>query len=300
MYLNERSWEAADISPYVLRNALAEFVKLYGVLAGRYGLSAVYVPAGNEPYLRSVTYTLAKWLSETDREYRRLFLSFWQKRIIYQPEDEYEARCGSVGFLGAAEAILQDSFLISLRCEEKWEKETLCFYFYSLSEDKEVLAEVSNVSAGDQLEREPLRSLLKRMQDIPIYSYGELWDKRKELFPNLAFCPSVERDFQKLETMYLTQVMRKLRELNGYAGSYGGGPFLPERLSKTTPESEETLKQYREEHTFADENGNQHVASWHMRFTGIAGRIFFIPGYRENQILVCYIGRKLPNASYPK
>ncbi|MFR3320511.1 MAG: hypothetical protein ACLTSZ_04235 [Lachnospiraceae bacterium] len=37
------------------------------------------------------------------------------------------------------------------------------------------------------------------------------------------------------------------------------------------------------------------MASWHMRFTGIPGRIFFVPGYEPERMLVCYIGKKLKN-----
>lgn len=43
----------------------------------------------------------------------------------------------------------------------------------------------------------------------------------------------------------------------------------------------------------------EYLASWHMRFTVIPGRIFFIPQYKDDKILVCYIGKKLKNVSYP-
>lgn len=300
MYLNEKSWETKDISPYAIRNALVEFVRLYAALAGKYGLSAVYVSAKEEPYLRSVTYTVAKWLSETDRECKELFLSFWQRRVIYQPEDEYEAVFDSASIPGAAEAILNDSFLISLQSEEKWQCDTLPFRFYSLLTDQETLEEVPNVFAAHQLDQESFHSILMRMHTASVYSYEELWRKRGELFPHLVFCPSVQRDLRQLETMYLAQIMRKLLELNHYAGLYGAEPFQPGLLSRTTVESEETLKQYKKEHTFTDETGAEYIASWHMRFTGIAGRIFFLPDYHDGRFLVCYIGKKLPNVTYPK
>ena len=61
----------------------------------------------------------------------------------------------------------------------------------------------------------------------------------------------------------------------------------------------EHYNQYRKEHTFTDERGVEYLANWHMRFTGIPGRIFFIPQYEDDKILVCYIGKKLKNVSYP-
>lgn len=299
MYLNERSWETADISPRDIRSALIEFVKLYSFLAGKYGLTAVYVPAAEEPYLRNMTYSIAKWLSETDRECRDLFLGFWQRRIVYQPEDEYEATRDSITFLGATEAILNNSFLISLGCKASWKQDTLYFRFYSLLADSDELMKVPNVSAAYQLEQEPVHSMLTRLRVSPVYSYEELWRRKDELFPHLRFCPSVQRDFRQLETTYLAQIIRKLLELDCYASSYDGGPFQPSLLSKTTPESEETLRQYRKEHTFTDDFGTEYIASWHMRFTGMAGRVFFVPSYRNKLFLICYVGKKLPNVTYP-
>lgn len=300
MYLNEKSWEVLDIPSNVLQNALVEFVKLYSVLAGKYRLTSVYVPAEEEPYLRSLVYTVAKWLSETDCEYRRMFQSFWQRRIIYQPEDEYEARNDSGSFLGATEAIRQGSFLLSLGSEEKWKQDILTFQFYSLQTGKESLVELDNIFSEHQTEREPFLSILKRFQTVTVYSYEDLWQRRIDLFPHLVFCPSIRRDFRKLETVYLAQIIRKLLELNHYAELHENGSFHPEFLSKTTPESEETLKHFSKEHTFTDENGIEYIASWHMRYTGMEGRIFFIPSYKNGKILVCYIGKKLPNVTYPE
>lgn len=59
------------------------------------------------------------------------------------------------------------------------------------------------------------------------------------------------------------------------------------------------MEMYQKQHTFRDENDVEYQASWHMRFTGIPGRIFFVPDYTDAAMLICYIGKKLPNASYP-
>ena len=58
------------------------------------------------------------------------------------------------------------------------------------------------------------------------------------------------------------------------------------------------MQKYEKEHTFCDENGRAFLVSWHMRFTGIPGRIFFVPNYELNKILVCYIGKKLKTLKY--
>ena len=71
------------------------------------------------------------------------------------------------------------------------------------------------------------------------------------------------------------------------------------RLGMTKEKFVEQFGQPFKESFFRDENGVEYEASWHMRFTGISGRIFFVPDYTDTEMLVCYIGKKLPNATYP-
>ncbi len=129
-------------------------------------------------------------------------------------------------------------------------------------------------------------------------NYDEMWKRRDIWFPNLVFCPSVERDLKNLEMAYIHQVWKKLRELDNYAEKYGEECFNASLLNHVTPESDKTLQMYEKEHTFYDEDGKAYTMSWHSRFTGIAGRIFFLPKYQKNKILVGYIGKKLKNANY--
>lgn len=97
---------------------------------------------------------------------------------------------------------------------------------------------------------------------------------------------------------YLSQVVRKLAELESYCVKHTGERFEPSYLTKVTPESKATMEKYKDKHIFMDISGVKHIASWHLRFTGIPGRIFFIPEYKKDCILVCYIGKKLPNVKY--
>ena len=62
MYLNEKAWEVEPEDLYEASDALKNFLDVYKVLAGRYGRPEVYVPSEDEPYFRSVTYSIAKWL----------------------------------------------------------------------------------------------------------------------------------------------------------------------------------------------------------------------------------------------
>lgn len=101
MYLNEKAWEVEPENLYEASDALKNFLDMYKVLEGTYGRPEVYVLSEDEPYFRSVTYSIAKWLSEVDIEYRRLYLSFWNRRYVYTPDDEYEVYEGQTALRGA-------------------------------------------------------------------------------------------------------------------------------------------------------------------------------------------------------
>ena len=165
--------------------------------------------------------------------------------------------------------------------------------------DGEEEVEVANVFHADQLDDSDIKCILDEEAKIPILNYEELWAKKDDLFPHLCFCPSVEMDLQKLENYYLSQIVQKLEQLEQHCAITGTEKIDTSVLSKTTVESQATLDKYTADHTFRDEKGKSYVASWHMRFTGIPGRIFFVPGYEPERMLVCYIGKKLKNVSFP-
>lgn len=249
-------------------------------------------------YIRSLVYPLAKWLAETDADCKRSFLSFWQKRVSYTPEEEYEFSYHGERMEGATEAVLSDSFVISPCLKSEWESPELNGEFFSLKEDTTQELVVPNLYKHEQLLEPFYKTVLSRYSAIKVQSYEELWRMREKLFPHLVFCPSVEKNLSNLEFFYINQVVKKLTELEQYCADNLNKPFDKDLLTKTTPETEATLQKYKKEHTFWDEERCAHLASWHMRFTGIPGRIFFVPEYKDGKVLVCYIGEKLPNVTY--
>ena len=90
MYLNEKSWKAGQEDPHKIDCKIRNFLDIYSTLKRKYPAKEVSVPDDEILYLRSDKYPLEKWLATADREYQRLYLSFWGKRITYHPEDEYE------------------------------------------------------------------------------------------------------------------------------------------------------------------------------------------------------------------
>lgn len=300
MYLNEKAWEIEQNDPYIVDHAMRNFLDIYSAVMRQYPGKEIYVPEGEELYLRSAECPIKKWLSKTDIEYRRLFLSLSNKMIRYHAEDEYEVLIGGESVKGATEACLNHSFMVSICLDGQWKETQLEGELYSLSEEAEKKVRINNVFTVQQITDDPIKTILERESTFCVYSYEELWRRKDEIFPHLSFCPSVEDNLDRLEKFYMDQVIKKLLELEQYCMKYGNGRFDASLLTKTTLESRSTLEKYETEHTFSDNRGEKYVASWHMRFTGIPGRIFFVPEYGgKNGILICYIGKKLPNVTYP-
>lgn len=299
MYLNERAWNEQQDNPYVTRQALHDFLKIYMKLSCVYHVEGVYVPAEQELQLKSTIYPLAKWMADVDRDERMRLLSFWNKRIIYQPEEDFEFLYQDKPMSGGTEAVCTDSFVISPCLKEEWRTENIEGHLYTLNDEGTEKVSIINIFEEGQLLSEKIQKILLQYRRIPVYSYEDLWEKRGVFFPKLSFCPSVERDLKQLEISYIHQVIRKLLELELYCEKNMDKPFRKELLSKTTIESEETLRKYEKEHTFTAIDGEKYVASWHMRFTGIPGRIFFVPDYSRDKMLVCYIGKKLKTVQNP-
>ena len=298
MYLNEESWHAQQENSYVIDEKIRNFLDIYALIKRKNPRKEIFVSEDEEIYLKAEKYPLKKWLFDTDIEYRRLYLSFWNKRITFKPEDEYEVNVGNVVLKGGTEAYLNDSFMISIGLDPKWEKKDITATLVSVYEEEQQI-EIYNVYCKDQLDEERVKQIFYDEKTDIVKSYEDLWKQKEELFPHLCFCPSVKDNLNKLEIFYLGQIVKKLFELEDYCVNLGHENFNPSRLTKTTPESTTTLAQYEKEHTFTDEKGVKYLANWHMRFTGIPGRIFFIPQYEKEKFLICYIGKKLKNVSYP-
>jgi hypothetical protein len=131
----------------------------------------------------------------------------------------------------------------------------------------------------------------------------ELWNKRETMFPYLELCERVLGQLRSLRRgdQRLPQIVGRLFELNTYSSSWVGGSFEPGALpSKITPESDQTLQQFRQEHTFLCPDGIERLFSWHARYTPGDGRIFFFPDEGRRKIIIGHIENKLPTVMYPK
>lgn len=297
MYLNECAWKKQIERWEEVDAAMKKFLHLYAGLSRELNEFQLYVSKQEEPYFRSPNFTINQWLSQrAEKDEERLFRLFWNRRKTYEPSNEYELWCGEDKLEGGLEAYLDDSYMVSICLDRKWAMAEVSGELVSLDE------ETKNVSVRNLYSTEQIDRLSSSVDYIgrKVYSYEELWKKRNLFFPELVFCPSVEKDMAELDRTYLNQIIKKLVELNTCCREHAGQPFRSDFLRHASPETEVTLKRYEKEHTFTDEEKKNYIASWHIRFTGIPGRIFFIPDYKEaGKMLICYIGRKLPTVEYP-
>lgn len=298
MYLNEKSFEIVQDDKYIVDCAMKNFLDIYATIKQNYSRLEIYIPQNEPIYLRSAEYPIGKWLASTDQEYKRLFLTFYDKCIKYSPEKDYEVIFQNQTLIGGTEAYLNNSFMISICLTSEWKQDIIGGTLYALEEPSEKNVFIKNIFDVQQVEEDAIKNILSEENSIQLYSYDDLWLHKEDLFPHLRFCPSVEQNLAKLQKSYLKQVKKKLCELENYCAKYGSQVINTTLISKTTQESKSTLSKYKTEHTFCDENNTNYIASWHMRFTGIPGRIYFVPNYKTNYMLICFIGRKLPNVTY--
>ena len=135
-----------------------------------------------------------------------------------------------------------------------------------------------------------------------VHDGQDLWNRREELFPDLDLCKEVEVHVRRIRRgdVALRSILGRLRALQSFFESWDGHPIDPKSSgfgSKCTPESQATLTQYRDEHTFTPPRGPARVFSLHLRFTPGAGRIYFDGEHDQKRGLVGHIGPHLPTVN---
>ncbi|MGK7919219.1 MAG: hypothetical protein AB4080_04345 [Trichodesmium sp.] len=93
---------------------------------------------------------------------------------------------------------------------------------------------------------------------------------REEFLPNLIFCEQVKQQLQNLSigNPVLQQIKKRLLELEKYCKNWEAGAFNKNLLpSKTTPESDSRIQQFRQQLNIKCPDGKKRLFSWHLRMT---------------------------------
>ena len=258
----------------------------------------------------AIDYPLRRWLNDpaVDREIRRYIkvlttkapfwedLSYLRDRVLIH-EFTFDGREAQ----GLGVAYLLESLAVSLPSEESWNSALLTLNAKWITEDDQLKERTVDVIHASQ----PLHvaehtqwiseRLRNDVQDGP-----DLWNRRIELFPSLAFCEAVGNQIQSLSPTMLYPVVRGLFNLEAYCQDWSEGRFDPTQLAtKATPESQATLDQYGQARNFLCPGGERRTFSWHIRLTPHSWRVYFDPEPETKTIIIGYIGPHLPTAKYP-
>lgn len=250
-------------------------------------------------------YTVARWQSDTDRDRLKLFRLFATASPFLLKSSEggdvreqyvSEATCGGDRAEGLHSAWLWNGIAVSLASDGRWDATSIAIEVATM-DDAGALSSVAervrhasspaHVSAHDPWFEEQAR--------LSVADASDLWSRRDALFPNLEFCGQVEAKLRTFDagSPQFRQIMVKLFALDRAFRDWDRTPIHPDfGPGLCTPETPQTLKDERDDHTATRTTGEEVLFSWHLRFTPDAGRIFFAGDPALGRGIIGYIGRK--------
>ncbi|MBS9383839.1 MAG: hypothetical protein HEQ24_06200 [Dolichospermum sp. BR01] len=249
-------------------------------------------------------YPLEKWLNDpkVDQVEQDFFLDtrFFEFNEFPDQEQENEVLYACRDYTnepkGLVYAYTLKALSVSFKTHELWNNNLTSLLQITINEDGKLLEEIIEVkhasSKNHVIEHEEW--IKNRLYDN-INSGLDLWNNRKEIFPHLEFCDSVEKQLENINNGYpiFQQIMKKLSELEEYSKKWISGTFNKDDFaSKVTPESKSRLDNFEKELTFECLDGEKRLFSWHIRMTPGAWRLHFHP-LKPTKIIIGYIGVKI-------
>ena len=244
-------------------------------------------------------------------EYRFLMRSSVKSPLTNELEQGIKDRflsCGGRTFPSPAGnslvlCAISDGIAVSFPSDSVWDGNLIKVDFYELKDDgsgevseEETFEEIDNLARSDHAP--PIYERHRRSLRGQITSYAELWNNRKQAFPNLIFGPDVEDHLKKLNTSNLGSIVGKLANLNAAAAEWpnvGGGAPPWKTRAKVANESESLQNdaRLRERRRFKSHDGTRQLFLWHARFSD-SGRIHLRFDPSSCEIEIGYIGPHLP------
>lgn len=256
--------------------------------------------------LLAENYYSFKWRNEeTDRDMIRRYQGLCDRQMmLYEENDECEVIVDQRSGKGILDAYLQNNYLISICGQKIFEQNRINGKIYDISKEEIEDIEVYNISKTEDIEdNKELWEAKRKLEYEENINKEEFVRQLPEYYPSLVFSEVAVRQLLiEIEQQHFKTVRIKLLELEDVFKKWDGGRITKDMFhSKMTPESTETLKRFKEEHTFHFGDGNVKTASYHIRYTGnIPGRIYFYPDKEDKKCYVCSLKTKLPTVSEPK
>ena len=258
-------------------------------------------------------YRIEQWRNDStvDVESKRKFRTLLNKSVIYNSEEfenenawdfKTEFKHKEHSSKGCLLVYEMDGVAVSFLSSRYWKLPQIEGMYIELKDNGELeqfQVHIPNVSYTENIKifKKYYEYKKEELRYTDIRSGQDILSYADQLFPNLIFCENAVYGCRKnVGVSEAGQVYKRLLELQRVAEVMG---FDKRVLPKATPESEVTLKQFADEHTFRLPDGTVKLFSWHIRYTGgYAGRIFFYPIPNEKTIYIGHIGHKLPTVKY--
>jgi hypothetical protein len=253
-------------------------------------------------------YRLVQWRNDPDidPEKRRFIRTLQDKNdpplpdisdpgieVIYQQQQA----------IGLYYAFVFNSLAISLQSDPQWNVDRLKVEVTTVDEEEFITTHESVLHASCCNHVEEHYNWIQAFQER-IYqevSNGvELWEQRRELFPNLEFCDPVKKQLEDILTrqLELQPVINILFELQKCCQNWDNGYFNLDGYSiEESGESKPTLDKYFKERTFRCPDGEERLFERHVKLRFCNWRIHFFP-VKPGQVIIGYIGRHLPTVKY--
>jgi len=194
---------------------------------------------------------------------------------------------------------LNDAISVGVPSEPLWDRDRLTVHFQTLLPDEsfdERREGIDNLARAAHADR--ILECHRRSARQHCASGAELWEQRRELFPNLLFGPEVEDHLDGINV--LDKVMRRLAELDESAASWSSGP-APEWLCDVRNESStvRNTPKLLEKRRFTSVTGGRELFALHASFDK-GRRIHLRLDGARRQVEIGYIGEHLPTKRFPK
>lgn len=248
-------------------------------------------------------YTFQWRNGKVDRDMLRRYQGLCDRQHICNENNlDYDVQVNERSGNGILYAFLHDEILLSMCSQEVFRHFKIEAQYFSVEDEQEKKIEILNISCADHVENNLDMWMARKKIEYEVnVEIGEFLDKLHEYYPTLEFGKVARNQLEnEIEPQHYKTIRLKLYELECVFSKWDGGQVLETMFqSKMTPESMETLKRFKDEHTFLV--GDKTVlASYHIRYTGnLAGRIYFYPDRESKKCYICSLTTKLPTVSEP-
>ncbi len=301
LYFNELSIKQTD-HPETAKQWMNNLMMVYKSVSEK-GFKDLRTTENFASELLAPNYTISHWLVDksVDSVSQSLFRSIALKYPFIENNLDkkndggsklYEFKYNGRIAKGLGAACLFNSLAISLDNNPEWNRFSIMINVNAVSDEEtdmtETDEEVKHCSKLEHLDQ--LKDWIGNLKKLSIPNGKLLWLKRKELFPHLIFCESVQDQVSSLNSSHpeFKQIIKRLFELEDYCSQWENGSFYTDTMpSRITLESDSRINEFKDQLTILCPDGKNRLFSFHSRFTPGAGRIYFAP---DNDKKICYVG----------